>query len=167
MCRGRKKFGQFSWKHLIVLYLQILKNRQYCFLNFFSLSTWISGMASYSTMLFSYIFLTFFYVQLRSQALFLDKQGKSLGTCSRDYPTQCNDTVFVTYLSLFSVASFSGETVRCDNAADIANETVGLHRILPCRLQNFEVVLLSKCLVIYRLIFQFLTPINRVKRFVF
>ena len=88
-------------------------------------------MASYSTMLFSYIFLTFFYVQLRSQALFLGKKGKSLGTCSRGHRTQCNDTVFVTYLSLFSVASFSGETVRGDNAADIANETVGLHGILP------------------------------------
>lgn len=124
-------------------------------------------MASYSTMLFSYIFLTFFYVQLRSQALFLGKKGKSLGTCSRDHRTQCNDTVFVTYLSLFSVASFSGETVQGDNAADIANETVGLHRILPYRLRIFEVVLLPKCLVIYWRIFSVLNANKPCKTFCF
>ena len=54
------------------------------------------------------------------------------------------------HLSLFSVASLIGETERSDNAAAIANKTVSLHRILPYRLGNFEVVsfnLPPKCLV--------------------
>ena len=47
-----------------------------------------------------------------------------------DHRTQCNDNVFVTCLSLlFSVASFSGETVRGDAAVDIAKETVSLHGV--------------------------------------
>ena len=103
----------------------------------FSLSTWISGMVSYpSAVFFLFLSSTLFPGSLSG------KKGKSLGTCSRDHRTQCNDTVFVTYLSLFSVALFTGKTVRGDSAPDIANKTVSLHRILPYRLQNFEVVLI-------------------------
>ena len=115
-------------------------------------------------------FLHFSYIFLRSTSFpgsLSGQKGKSLGTCSRDHRTQCNDTVFVTYLSLFSVASFSGEAVRGDDAADIANETVGLHRILPYRLRIFEVVLLPKCLVIYWRIFSVLNANKPCKTFCF
>ena len=108
-------------------------------------------MASYTRVLFSEkkrnVFMYFFlirYVQLRSQALFLPRhRGESPGTrlrhVSRSGSTetkklrplpQSNNTVFLTFLSLlFSVASFSGETVRGDAAADIVDKTVSLQRI--------------------------------------
>jgi len=53
------------------------------------------------------------------------------------------------YLSLFFVASFSGETLRGDAAADVANKTVSSENftVPPAKV---EVVLPPKCLVIYR-----------------
>ena len=101
-----------------------------------------------------YLCIFFFvrYVQPRSQALFLPSHwGESPGTRLRHVSRsgsrqknlrplpQSNNTVFVTCLSLlFSVASFSGEIVRGDTAADIADRTVSLQRIH--RPLKFEVV---------------------------
>lgn len=63
----------------------------------------------------------------------------------RERPTQRNNTVFVTCLSLsLFAASFSGETLRGDAAADIANKTVSSHRILLYRPPIFEVVFVAK-----------------------
>ena len=110
---------------------------QYC-----SLNSFLSLRGSVEWLPIPVLFSSFFLSSTLFPGSLSGKKGKSLGTCWRDHRTQCNDSVFVTYLSLFSVALFTGETVRGDSAPDIANKTVSLHRILPYRLQNFEVVLI-------------------------
>lgn len=81
-----------------------------------------------------------------------------------------NYTVFVTGLSLsFFVASFSGETLRGDAAADIANKTVSSYRILLYRPPKFEVVFVAKISpdLSTTVVFSTFMPSNSIKLFVF